>query len=760
MTDNKTDKTDSSVRVINLSDLPDNPDIKNYPRMFKTRRAVTENTVKHIFEKKDSSLEQDLKNLGVDLSNKKTLRHLSKKNSLDINAADKTLTPNEYYSEENILLNCFEDQRPQNNQYFEYTENFGKEPQGLAVVIPFFNEPSHELQQTLHSLYASWNYLRILSKRWRNEPLHICLIQDGWNKADWSMREYLKTMFPKKIKTVDSEKYWWEYYDDFNPDKNKNLPDRTFIFQKKNQGSVIINPQEKFETEPKFMRITLVIKTNNRRKHNSHEWFLGKNGFAESVNSKYLFLTDAFTLFNKTCMWHLVKALDKDKKMIGVTGRQRVMTNDQQGSSDGLFSLGRMLRMVQLYDFESSNTIYNPAFSIGGLLPVIPGPCGLYRTSNLLDDNVRSYYFNKVYEEPDKTGLVLGNLKIAEDRILSYASVIKSSVPGAYMALNTLAIFYFEAETKLDNFIFQRRRWINGSVAGYIYLLFFNFNHFTSWNANIFRKAYIWLLLMFQLITYLMISIAPSIQIKILYTGINYFLDYYGVSLNFDIIIIGVICWAIYFLHIFVHNRIKFSYIIMYLLLLFSFAAEIISIVSLLHYAFVKEQLSFLQALQEGGIILYLGLYVLFGPLIGAILLSGKGHSFMLMIKGMLSYLLFLPMLIAWFGSYSYARLWDLTWGNRPASEMEASSAEVREKKIKKFKIMNIKLILILAVINIALYFVPLSGQLIIMAVFFAIASYQLTLSIIYCLVKTIYKIYFVYIKCIRSKSAREVNII
>jgi hypothetical protein len=48
------------------------------------------------------------------------------------------------------------------------------------------------------------------------------------------------------------------------------------IFQKKNYGPVLFNPQKSFENDKKFMRITLVVKTKNRRKHNSHEWFIGK----------------------------------------------------------------------------------------------------------------------------------------------------------------------------------------------------------------------------------------------------------------------------------------------------------------------------------------------------------------------------------------------------------------------------------------------------------------------------------------------------
>lgn len=35
-------------------------------------------------------------------------------------------------------------------------------------------------------------------------------------------------------------------------------------------------------------------------------------------------------------------------------------------------------------------------------------------------------YFDIVNKDPDVSGLVLGNLRIAEDRVLSYASVLQA----------------------------------------------------------------------------------------------------------------------------------------------------------------------------------------------------------------------------------------------------------------------------------------------------------------------------------------------
>jgi len=647
-----------------------------------------------------------------------------------------------------FVVKVFDDYRPKDKTYFSKSENHGGDPNGLGVVIPFFNESNDAVQQTLNSLHNAWNYLRLGSRKWREKNLKVCLIQDGWYKSDDSMKEYLKALFPAKINDDGVEKYWWEH-DDFNqaPENQASVPNKTYIFEKKNYGAVKINPQEKLKDDNKFLSITLVIKLQNQRKHNSQEWFCGKNGFADSTNPEYLFFTDAFAMYQNWCLYHLCKELDKNKKMVAVTGRQRLMSKRQQGSSESFFSLETMLRHVQLYDFESSNVIYNGAFSLGGMLPVIPGPCGLYRASNLLDDNVRDYYFETVNKDPSKTGIIGGNLQIAEDRILTYASVVKSNIKGAYMKFNTSAIFYFEAEIDLDSFLFQRRRWINGSVAGYIYLLFLNFQLFRQWKANIFKKIYIWLLLMCQFLTYIMVGFAPGVTMRMLYFGINYFLDYYDVDLNLNLIlsidlsipvvIFAIIIWVIYLYHLYTHHeRSKYNYLVIYALLGLSILTSLFSIASLIHYAFVEEELDFSDIFLSENVIVYLAIYVTIGPFIVSLLLSGAGHSFLFMIKSIIYYFLFLPMLIAWFGSYSYARLWDLSWGNRPASEMDSVAGSQKDKTMRKFKNLNKKIIGILILLNLGIFLIPVEGQLIIMCIFFVLAAYQLTLSIVYCLIQ------------------------
>jgi cellulose synthase/poly-beta-1,6-N-acetylglucosamine synthase-like glycosyltransferase len=645
--------------------------------------------------------------------------------------------PFEIQTDRGIIIKKFNDYRPRLNQVYFSSPGGDEVRRGISVIIPFFNEESHELQQTLNSLYDAYFQLRKMSRKWLNEPLYVCLIQDGWFKSSKSMKDYLKYLFPKRIRG----KGWWDYFSELNQDTHSNA---TFIFEREGYVPTSINPQEEFQDKPKFMKITLIIKANNRRKHNSHEWFLGETGFAEATRGKYLFLTDAFTFYSEKCLYYLVKDLDKNKHLSGVTGRQRLMMRDQQGSNESIFSFGCILRMIQLFDFEYANAGYNGAFSLGGLLPVIPGPCGLYRASDILQNKVRNSYFDVVNKEPSETGLIEGNLRIAEDRILTYYAVTKTE-EERYLSFNPLAVFYFEAETELQKLMLQRRRWINGSVAGYIYLLFINFNDFKEWNVPILRKIYVWTLLMSQLVIYFMVGFAPGMSMRITYYGIGYFLEYYHVDANVAMILLSCAVWVLYIIHVFIHHKDRFNYLIMIILVLFSLLTSVTLYAALFHTIFIASNVPIIEQLQYANPIVYMAIAVIIFPFIVALSLSGRGHSFMYMLKSFIQYTLFVPLMVAWFGSYAYSRTWDLSWGNRPATELNDIAPEQRDIMVTKFKEKSIYIILILIVCNIAIFFVPLQGQLYFMAVFFVIALYQMILSFIFCLTKINYKLGMVY---------------
>ena len=146
-----------------------------------------------------------------------------------------------------------------------------------------------------------------------------------------------------------------------------------------NLGSALID-QVSIETS----ELSLIVKIDNRRQHNSNEWFLGKSGFCDAFKCEYLFCTDAYTRFDKR-MSDLVRYLDNHETYAGVTGRPRAMTRGDQGVKNVEFRLSTeyLLRLTQLYDFELAGSVFNPTYHLISFLPVLPGPRGLF-VSNIL----------------------------------------------------------------------------------------------------------------------------------------------------------------------------------------------------------------------------------------------------------------------------------------------------------------------------------------------------------------------------------------
>jgi len=149
------------------------------------------------------------------------------------------------------------------------------------------------------------------------------------------------------------------------------------------------------------LKLTVIIKRDNRRKHNSHEWFL--LGFApvyttrlpatstSATGVQLVFMTDAGTRFHESCLLSLVQHALQSPTTVACSGRQRVMTNRMQQEGEPAtdkwsfgYLRGQLYRCAQGFEYESSISSFNGAFHSVGMLPVLPGPCGLFRLDIIL----------------------------------------------------------------------------------------------------------------------------------------------------------------------------------------------------------------------------------------------------------------------------------------------------------------------------------------------------------------------------------------
>ncbi len=312
----------------------------------------------------------------------------------------------------------------------------------VNVVIPFFNEEKHELQRSLCSLYDQEQEC-IAFDELSNTEFHYVTVMDGFYKASDSMINYM------------CEMYGNEWVRDFNQGDED---DCTKILQKVDEYG---NLSKVKVGEDKFINLTVIVKKQNRKKPNSHEWFF--RAFIPQFKGEYAYTTDCGTLYAKNCVRELIYYLKEHDDVSAVTGRQRVMSSDMQNvQTEGLLAM--WYRAAQAYDYEASISAFQGAFSLCGMLPVLPGPCGMFRTKYIMGPCM-DYYMNFINTTTAEDGLVAGNLLLAEDRILSYAAALKT---GKFTRWVPSAIFYFEAETQSNNFLI-----LYGSAISVIFLLMF-----------------------------------------------------------------------------------------------------------------------------------------------------------------------------------------------------------------------------------------------------------------------------------------------
>lgn len=197
---------------------------------------------------------------------------------------------------------------------------------------------------------------------------------------------------------------------------------------------------------------------------------------------------------------------------------------------------------------------------------MLPGPCGLYRYKDLQKGRYQRY-FEIVNRPSQKCGLWLANLKIAEDRIPSLFAVFfvidkqdaigQTATPFVtkdgvsfqptydqatqekraallQQRVGTFkthwvrdAVFYFEAESDLRSLVLQRRRWLNGTNAGYIYILQ-NLKELV-WDSphSVWMKAFTTCMMLIQMVQIFVLSVGPGIFSVILFGTCQFLMTHY-----------------------------------------------------------------------------------------------------------------------------------------------------------------------------------------------------------------------------------------
>jgi len=266
------------------------------------------------------------------------------------------------------------------------------------------------------------------------------------------------------------------------------------------------------------------------------------------------------------------------------------------------------------------------------------------------------HYSSLVATPPEETDLVRENVKIAEDRIPSYA-VVTHGKKGAYTTWVPGPTFKFQAETDLRSFVLQRRRWINGAFLCYIWNTLVKPHLILGSNHNPFRKIMIYILFFTQLINYVLAAISPAIFCSALYLALVSLLDVETTASLAIVIIYGLLL----VLFMWVHRYIVFVKPLFYLLVVVNAVGMCI-----VFAGYIKQAIkwNFMPEGIDHMIIQWSTIAIITMPFIMALIaLDFKSFGYLLI--ACIPYWLFLPTLVGTFTIYALSRLSDTTWGNR-----------------------------------------------------------------------------------------------
>ncbi|CEP15640.1 hypothetical protein [Parasitella parasitica] len=352
-----------------------------------------------------------------------------------------------------------------NEGYTLRQQMLGRETE-LFIVLTMYNEDEVLFTRTMHGVMKNIAHLcsRDRSKTWGPnsgkpgwQKVTVCIVSDGRNKVNHRTLNVLSLLgvyqegIAKNVvhgKPVTAHLYEYTTQISVTPDME--------IVKAGSSKNAIVPCQ-----------ILFCLKEKNQKKINSHRWFF--QAFGPVIDPHVCVLIDVGTKPGGTSIYHLWKAFDINSNIAGACGEIRAMAG-----TAGVALLNPLVA-AQNFEYKMSNILDKPLESVFGYISVLPGAFSAYRFKALQNDvdghgPLEKYFLGETQHGGD-ADIFTANMYLAEDRILCYELVAKKK---AHWLLHYVSSSYGETDVpdKVDEFISQRRRWLNGSFFAGIYALY------------------------------------------------------------------------------------------------------------------------------------------------------------------------------------------------------------------------------------------------------------------------------------------------
>lgn len=398
---------------------------------------------------------------------------------------------------------------PSNFQRFNYTlrQSLYSPPREteIMVCVTMYNEDEILLARTLKGIFNNIKDLTNRSDpRWGEDSwkkITVCIICDGRVNLNERAEALLTAL--------------GVYQDGYAKSKINDRTVNAHIYEYTSTvGIDCINEKVHLCPNSNPVQFMFCLKEQNTRKINSHRWCF--QSFCPILNPKIVMLLDCGTKPSKDAFYYLWRTFH-DPNVAGACGEMRAALGPNREL------LVNPLIAAQNFEYKISNILDKPMESTFGFISVLPGAFSAYRYEALLNVNgegpLEKYFKGeflhqdtKVEDENDdekelkeknfrEAGIFTSNMYLAEDRILCFELLAKQNHNYILRYVNEA-----KAETdvpeKIDEFVLQRRRWLNGSLFAAAYAVF----HWTKiWKSNhsLLRKIFLQIEFYYQLITLL-----------------------------------------------------------------------------------------------------------------------------------------------------------------------------------------------------------------------------------------------------------------
>lgn len=323
----------------------------------------------------------------------------------------------------------------------------GRRPR-LMICITMYNEGPQQLKATLKKIANNLAFLQkqapanIMSEDskmslsssfcgeevWKN--VLVCIVADGRENINDKTLDYLEGigLYDEDLLTINSA----------GVDAQCHLFEHTL--QLTVNGKSLIPIQTVF-----------ALKEKRASKLDSHHWYF--HAFAEQLQPEYTAVVDVGTMLSKSAMCHVLSAFENNHQLGGACGQLAV--------EDPMKNLSNWVVSAQHFEYKINNILDKSLESCFGYISVLPGAFSVYRYEAIRGAPLDAY-FQTLNVDLDILGPFIGNMYLAEDRILGFEMLARKGCKWTMTYVKD-AIARTDVPHDLVSLIAQRRRWLNGA---------------------------------------------------------------------------------------------------------------------------------------------------------------------------------------------------------------------------------------------------------------------------------------------------------